>query len=92
MLADIWSNRPASAFGIFKFAQSLASMMGFIYPLGLDFYWQLLIAAIFNVMGTTIAVMTELSSRRYVGLDIEIHCSALNIIFSFREAKEKDEN
>jgi len=61
MLAGIWVDHPASAFGLFKFVQSLASCFGFIYSgFGVGFYWQLLLAVIFNICGTIAAIKIEM--------------------------------
>ena len=61
MLAGIWVDHPASAFGLFKFVQSLASCFGFIYSgFGVGFYWQLLLAVIFNIFGTIAAIKIEM--------------------------------
>jgi len=65
MLAELWSENPASAFGIFKFVQGLASMLGFLFAgVKVGLYWQLLIAAIFCLSGTIFSIKTELEHRR----------------------------
>ena len=66
MLGSIWKDQAASAFGIFKFVQSIITGIAFLYTPVLGFYWQLLIAAIFAVAGTVTSVMIELKSRREI--------------------------
>ena len=66
ILGGVFKEQAASAFGIFKFVQSLASMISFFYSAYIGFYWQLLIIIIFDVLGTAAAVRLELRSRRAV--------------------------
>jgi len=66
MLGSIWKDQAASAFGIFKFVQSIITGIAFLYTPVLGFYWQLLIATIFAVAGTVTSVMIELKSRREI--------------------------
>ena len=64
ILGGFFKDQAASAFGIFKFVQSLASAINFFYSPYLGFHYQLLILAIFNVVGTLAFVRLELISRR----------------------------
>ena len=63
MLGGVWADQSASAFGLFKFVQSLASMVAFCYSAYLPLPAQLLIAALGAVLGTTAAVWLELDTR-----------------------------
>ena len=64
ILGGFFKDQAASAFGIFKFVQSLASAINFFYSPYLGFHYQLLILAVFNVFGTFAFVRLELISRR----------------------------
>ena len=64
ILGSVYKDQAASAFGLFKFAQSFATAVYFFYSSYLGFYWQLLIVAIFNILGTITSVRLELWSRR----------------------------
>ena len=66
MLGSIWKDQSASAFGIFKFVQSIITGIAFLYTPNLGFYWQLLLATIFMIAGTLSGVMIELKSRREI--------------------------
>jgi len=52
ILGGTFRQESASAFAIFKFVQSLAASIAFWYSSVLPLYWQLLIAVIFDVVGT----------------------------------------
>jgi len=52
ILGGTFREESASAFAIFKFVQSLAASIAFWYSSVLPLYWQLLIAVIFDVIGT----------------------------------------
>ena len=64
MLGGIWSDQPACAFGLFKFVQSLGSAIYFFYSWKLGFYWQLLILAVFDIVGTIAGVKVEMDFIR----------------------------
>ena len=64
ILGGYWKENAASAFGIFKFVQSLASAISFFYSAYLGFHWQLLILTIFSVLGSFACVKVELITRR----------------------------
>ena len=66
MLGSIWKDQAASAFGIFKFVQSIITGIAFLYTPELGFYWQLLLATIFMIAGTVSGVMIELKSRKEI--------------------------
>jgi len=65
ILGGVFKAQAASAFGIFKFVQSIATGICFFYSPYLGFYWQLLIATIFNILGTITSVRLELWSRKH---------------------------
>jgi len=64
ILGGVFVEQSASAFGIFKFVQSLASATAFVYSSRIALHWQLLIIAIFDVLGTAACVKVELDSRK----------------------------
>jgi len=67
ILGGVFADYSASAFGIFKFVQSLASCMAFFYSAYIQLQWQLLIVVIFDVLGTIACVKVELDSRKRKG-------------------------
>jgi len=69
MLGGIWSDQPACAFGLFKFVQSLGSAIYFFYSWKLGFYWQLLILAVFDIVGTIAGVKVEMDFIRKSRID-----------------------
>lgn len=66
ILGGFYKDQAASAFGIFKFVQSLASAISFFYSPFLGFHWQLLILAIFCVAGTGTFVKLDLIATKSV--------------------------
>ena len=64
ILGGFWKDQAASAFGLFKFVQSLATMASFFYAPHLGFYWQLLILTIFCIAGTVACLRVEQLSRK----------------------------
>lgn len=64
VLGGFYKDQAASAFGIFKFVQSLASAISFFYSPFLGFHWQLLILAIFCVAGTGCFVKLDLIATK----------------------------
>jgi len=64
ILAGFWKDQSASAFGLFKFVQSLATCASFFYAPYLGFYWQLLILTIFCIAGTVACLRVEQLSRK----------------------------
>ena len=66
VLGGFYKDQAASAFGIFKFVQSLASAVSFFYSPYLGFHWQLLILTIFCTLGTATFVRIDLFSRRKI--------------------------
>jgi len=64
ILGGVFVEKSASAFGIFKFVQSIASAIAFFYSSYIELHWQLLIVAIFDVVGTIACVWVELDSRK----------------------------
>jgi len=64
ILGGVFVEQSASAFGIFKFVQSLASAASFVYSSRIALHWQLLIIAIFDILGTAACVKVELDSRK----------------------------
>jgi len=64
MLGGIFQDQAASAFGIFKFVQSLASAIYFFYSPYLQFQYQLLILAIFSILGTVACIKLEIDSNK----------------------------
>ena len=63
ILGGTFHDQPASAFGIFKFAQSLASGIGFFYSSFMELHWQLLVVVCFDILGTLACVKLEMDSR-----------------------------
>ena len=63
ILGGTFRDQAASAFGIYKFAQSLASCIGFSYSSFVELHWQLLIVICFDILGTLAAVKMEMDSR-----------------------------
>jgi len=68
ILGSVFKDQAASAFGLFKFVQSMATGIYFFYSSHLGFYWQLLIIVIFDILGTITSVRLELWSRRQVDI------------------------
>lgn len=64
ILGDLYSENSAPAFAIFKFTQSVSAAAAFYYSSVIGLYWQLLILAIFVVVGTLCFLTVELASRK----------------------------
>ncbi|PIK55725.1 putative UNC93-like protein MFSD11-like [Apostichopus japonicus] len=52
LLGDVYSDNSAPAFAIFKFVQSVAAALGFVYSSMLNIYWQLGILMVFGTIGS----------------------------------------
>ena len=63
ILGGFFKDQAASAFAIYKFAQSLTSAIYFFYSPYLGFHWQLLILSVFNVAGTLAFAKSERTTR-----------------------------
>ena len=63
LLADVYKDNAASAFGLLKFVQSLAAACSYFYSPFLGFYWQLLILGVFNIAGTAAFVRADKKAR-----------------------------
>ena len=63
ILAGSFGDNSSSAFGIFKFYQSMATAIGFAYASYLELHWQLLIVGIFNFLGTFACIKLEIDFR-----------------------------
>ena len=66
ILGGVWKDQAASAFGLFKFVQSLASAISFFYSAFIEFHWQLLIVVCFGFVGTIACVKLEMDTNRWV--------------------------
>jgi len=64
ILGGVWKDQAASAFGLFKFVQSLASAISFFYSAFIEFHWQLLIVVCFGFVGTIACVKLEMDTNR----------------------------
>ena len=62
-MGEAFKAEAPSAFGIFKFVQSLAAAGSYFYSSYLGFHWQLLILSVFNVAGTLAFVKSERTTR-----------------------------
>ena len=65
ILGGTYRENSASAFAIMKFMQCLAASIAFWYSPVLGLYWQLLIALIFDVLGTIAFCTVEWRRGRY---------------------------
>jgi len=64
ILGGYWKDKPASAFGLFKFFQSIATAIAFLYAAFIELQWQLLIAVAFGIIGTIACVKVEMKTQR----------------------------
>ena len=64
ILAGSFGENSPAAFGIFKFYQSLASTLSWLYSGYLELPWQLLIVTIFDVIGTFACIKLEMDFKR----------------------------
>ena len=69
ILGGFFKDQAASAFAIYKFAQSLTSAIYFFYSPYLGFHYQLLVLAVFSVTGTLGFVKVENEARRSADVD-----------------------
>jgi len=72
ILGGVFADRSASAFGIFKFVQSLASCGAFFCSVSVELQWQLLVVVIFDIFGTAACVKVELNSRKTKSVSLEL--------------------
>ena len=69
ILGGFFKDQAASAFAIYRFAQSLTSAIYFFYSPYLGFHYQLLVLAVFSVAGTLGFVKVENEARRSSDVD-----------------------
>ncbi len=72
ILGGTFREHSASAFAIMKFMQCLAASIAFWYSPVLGLYWQLLIAVIFDVLGTIAFCTVEWRRGRYPTFYLQI--------------------
>ncbi|ENN73610.1 UNC93-like protein MFSD11 [Dendroctonus ponderosae] len=64
VLGGVYADNSASAFAIFKFTQSVAAAISFVYASNLGLYGQIAILVVFSILGTTAFVWVEWRERR----------------------------
>jgi len=74
ILGGSFKEHSASAFAIFKFMQSFATSIAFWYAPLLSLYWQLLIAVVFDVLGTLAFCTVEWRRSKESELVIDNSC------------------
>ena len=66
ILGSLYSENSAPAFAVFSFAQCGLSAISFVYSSYLLLNWQLLILAIFSVLGTTSCILVCRTSNQKI--------------------------